>query len=274
MPKQKDGLALFELLKDGELSGEPPDAPDSRQRTTETAGGPGSPAAEAKRPAQPERVGPREGAGAPPGGENLPLVEVIGGQVRVSLTSVGLAVVVFVVGVLLFGAYWLGLGVGVERGEQAGYQAAVQDDIQAGRAELPTDGLFDGVGASPVTYGSDSPTRASTAPQWADDGGGVPWVTGYTYIVVQDFRADAREDALTAQQYLRDNGVEAELIELGGDWKYRLIAAQGFNRDDPVQREQADRFLSQVRSLGEAYFKAGGRYRLEGYFKKLTAETW
>jgi hypothetical protein len=100
-----------------------------------------------------------------------------------------------------------------------------------------------------------------------------PWVKGSTYVVVQVFRGDAREDAVRAQEYLARNNIDAEIFG-SSNRGFRLIAAQGFNRDDPAQRQMADRFLQKTRAIGAAYFKSGGRYKLEGFFATLTSDSW
>jgi len=267
MPKPKDGPALFELIHDtdpGQKRGESKEAED-------TAG-----AARAERPA--EKIPPaadRQTERPRAAGEaaTLPLFEIVGGRLRVALTSRGMALLVFGLGVVLLVAYRLGLSAGLEQGKQVGYEAAVKDDIQAARAEPPASGLFEGVGQPPFVH-STPPADAGPAADAAPTGAHTNWVTGYTYLAVQDFRADAWADVQAAQNYLRDNGVETVVVERDDEWKYQLVTTQGFNRDDPVQRRLADEFRSRVHKLGEAFFEAGGRYRLEGYFKKLTGQTW
>lgn len=281
MPKPKDGLALFEIMRSSEPRGKNKESDPPGQRAREPAPS-GPPAAER----QPSTV--TGSVTAAPAGHDRPAgdvspqpwFKVAGGQVRFALTSQAMAVAIFGLALLVLAAYALGLSVGRDRGEKAGYQAAqldtqaaVMDDIQAARAEPPAQTLFNGVGSSPIVYQGTEPDEPAADRQPATPDGAA-WVRGYTYVVVQDFRADAWADVERAQQYLLDNGIETAVVELEGDWRYRLIAAQGFNRDDLVQRKLADDFLARTREIGETYFRAGGRYRLEGYFKKLTADHW
>ena len=282
MPKPKDSLALFEIMRSSEPQGPKKETSTaSRQARTATPSEPptadgqpsttnGDLAAAAARNARPADDRP-----------SRPWFEIAGGQVRFAFTSQGMAVAIFALALLVVAAYAVGLWVGNARGEKAGYraakldtQAAVMDDIQAARAEPPAESLFEGVGTSPIVRRSTETAETLAVdlhPASADE---PAWVRGYTYVVVQDFRADAWADVEKAQRYLLDNGIETAVVELDGDWKYRLVARQGFNRDDPVQRKLADEFLVRVRTVGEAFFQAGGRYRLEGYFKKLTADHW
>jgi len=195
---------------------------------------------------------------------------------------------VFVVGLVLVASYTAGLYLGRQRGEQDGFaagrksvEAIVTNEIEQARAQRPTEGIFDGVGTSPVgRSGPDAGLErtvgdgGSTSPEMSEGSSAAAWVRGYTYIVVQDFKSDALADAHKAARYLADNGVDTAIVELDGDWKYRLITLQGFNRDEAVQRNLAEEYLERVRTLGQNYFAAGGRYRLEGYFKKLAADTW
>lgn len=99
------------------------------------------------------------------------------------------------------------------------------------------------------------------------------WISGYTYIVVQDFKADALADAKAAGRYLLDHGIETAIVQRGNEY-ISLVTLQGFNRDDPVQDKLAKDLLGRIRAAGRTYFEAGGRVRLEGYLKKLTKPSW
>ena len=96
---------------------------------------------------------------------------------------------------------------------------------------------------------------------------------GHTYLVVQSFRGNARDDAVAAQEYLARHNIESEIFG-GRDRGFRLIATSGFNRKDATQRKLSDRFRRKVQSIGSAYSKSGGRYKLEGYFATLTSNSW
>ena len=210
-----------------------------------------------------------------------PLFEVAGGRIRLALTSQAMAVAVFGLGLLALAAYSVGLSVGRSRGVNEGYeagqasaQAEAMDSIQEARAQQPTERLFEGVGISPVAAARGPELTGDTPKPATPPAGATSWVRGYTYVVVQDFKADARDDVDRARRFLADNGIETAVLELTGDWKYRLVTTQGYNRDDPLQRDLADDYLARTRRQGQTFFEGGGRYRLEGYFKKLTGERW
>jgi hypothetical protein len=221
------------------------------------------------------------GRAAVAGGLPQPVFQVVDGRVRLALTPVATAVAIFALACLMVVAYGAGTRVGQRRGHEAGFaegreytNSATLDEIQAARMKPPADGLFEGVGVAPVR-------RVETPPETTSRGGkpqqGAPasgWVTGYTYIVVQDFRAGDAAVMEHARQYLLDNGVETAVIDLDGGYVGRLITAQGFNREDPVQKQLCEDFWARVRRLGQAFFDEGGKYRLEGYLKTRKAETW
>lgn len=272
MPKPKDSTALYEVIR----------KTDTSARLAETRSYEPKPelARQESPPVEAEELGTDEEAGADEvTGTDLPapLLELAGGQVRLALTELGAVIAIALIGLLLLAGYVAGLKVGERRGHDAGYAAGQRalesdsmDEIRAARGKPPAGGLFEDIGISPV--GQPEATPDASAPVSGEAASG--WIRGYTYVVVQDFRADAAADVQRAKEYLLDNGVETAVIELGGDWKYRLITTQGFNWDDPVQRRLAEDCLARVRELGKAFFDAGGRYRLEGYFRKLTADTW
>ncbi|MCP4246106.1 MAG: hypothetical protein GY778_03565 [bacterium] len=279
MPKPKDGPALFEIMRKmgpdrAEAPAEEPvSAPAMPAKPPRTEARP----AEA-RPEIPDRSSADQGDSEGPA---PPLYEVAGGRIRLALTSQAMAVAVFGLGLLLLAAYTVGLSVGRNRGEAEGYeagQAAAQadamDSIQEARAQQPTKRLFEGVGISPVATNRGPEAAAESASATSPAGGVTSWVRGYTYVVVQDFQADARDDVDRAQRFLADNGIDTAVVELTGNWKYRLVTTQGFNWDDPLQRDLANDYLARTRRLGQTFFEAGGRYRLKGYFKKLKGERW
>jgi hypothetical protein len=168
-------------------------------------------------------------------------------------------------------------------------QTVVEDEIDAARQRPPKTGLFDGVGRSPVSApgvfpGPDDVRDADTSSEAQDtqqsgqqlaaspEAGPRPaWKVGRTYVVVQEFQRGARDDAIRAQNFLRENGVETVLQPSSGRG-YRLVTIKGFDRDQPDARARADQYLRRLRTIGERYFKAGGRYKLQGYFMTYTGE--
>ncbi len=186
--------------------------------------------------------------------------------------------VVFAVG------QWVGRQGGLADGRkqaQQSLQRAAEDEIAAARDSRPVDNLFAGIGASPVRSEEQSPTAAATPiPKPPVSLAAVQprrpaseWVKGHTYIVVQSFSGDARQDAAQAQAYLAQYGIDTEIFG-SNDRGYRLITTKGYNRGNDTQRKLSDRFLQKIRDIGQAYFKSGGRYELEGYLATLKTDSW
>ncbi|HUU84253.1 MAG TPA: hypothetical protein VM243_12185 [Phycisphaerae bacterium] len=282
MPKPKDGPALFEIMRSPGFQDKAKDSrPPDKESGSPVPGG--QPAGSRKGLGATGRGSAAQPTADPATGEDRPRpwFEITGGQVRLSFTSQAMAVAIFGLALLLVAAYAAGLRVGTARGERRGYQAArldtqaaVMDDIKAARAQPPAENLFEGLGDSPIVRrGGESFDPGVTDDEPGTDNDAV-WVRGYNYVVVQDFRPDAAADVEKARRYLADSGIETAVVELKGDWRYRLIATQGFNLGDPVQERLANDYLARIREFGKAYLEAGGRYRLEGYFKKLTADDW
>jgi hypothetical protein len=221
-----------------------------------------------------------------------PLFELDGDRVRVSLTSLGVAAVVFA-GLLLFSAAFAlgrkaGDAPGYRRGYadgRASYQAEAVSEIEAARSEPPATHLLGdlvqepaqnemtehGRSEAPIVGG---PPVARTSAASTDPESRAPrWIRDYTYIVVQEFLPGREGDARRTQAYLAQYGVETELTRYASG-AIQLITAQGYNRKDPTQRGLADELLERVQSLGAEYFASGGGYRLEGYFKTLKGDSW
>jgi hypothetical protein len=286
MPKSKNAPALFELYAktareehDAEVAEEvaEPSVAASRFRATinsvaRTIGG----STDEEPPAEESELPSRYA------------VAVQGGRIHLALTSRAAGLVAFG---LLAGAClafacgsWYGRQRGIEAGQvlaQQSLERAAADDIAEARASQPIEDLFAGIGVSPVAaQGAPAPQpRVEKKPAPValtarrTPVAETPWVRGHNYLVVQIFRGGAREDALKARDYLARHGVPAEIF---GSSKRgsRLIATQGFNRSDATQRKMARRFHDKVKSLGRAYFKSGGRYKLEGFFAALTSDSW
>jgi hypothetical protein len=213
-----------------------------------------------------------------------PVLQMADGQVRLALSPVLAAVVIFAFVCLMVVAYWTGVRIGESRGHDAGFvegrdyaNAAALDEIQEARAKPPAEGLFKGVGVTPVRRTDTTSATGGQRNPGPRPGGGetqTGWVPGYTYIVVQDFRTGDRPAMEQARRFLLENGIETAVIELSGQYVGRLITTQGFNWEDPVQKQLYEDYLARVRELGQAFFENGGKYRLQGYPRTLKAETW
>jgi hypothetical protein len=225
-------------------------------------------------------------------------VRIDGGVIRITLTSTRAAVALFGVVVLLAVTAWIGYGVGHSAGQQEGFvagrqslEAEVADDIQTARMQPVTEGLFDQIGPSPLVPAgggeeaqpaaaraaggeTGKPTPVAAAPTSLDSAEPGGWIKGHTYVCVQEFEPGALGDARRAQEFLRQNRIETALVNRAGTRNYWLVTRQGFDCNDPSQKQLAEDYRERIRQLGERYFRSGGRYRLEGYLAKLTRDTW
>lgn len=210
-------------------------------------------------------------------------VEFEGGRLVVSLNNMAAAAVVVGLLVMVAGTFLAGRNVGFDNGLAEGYQtgrdsirAETTDEIELARMSAATDeNLFADVGESPVTRADRGASPAAESAKVGESPDGVvEWIRGYTYIAVQDFRASAHQAALDTQAFLRERGVDTSIVELSGDYPYRLVTTRGYNRTDPAQKQRQDAFLAQLEALGREYLKAGGRYALKGYQVTLTRDTW
>ncbi len=276
MPKSKRGAALFDLLGQNEAKGteslkvpgwwasggRPPDAQVSAEPSPEEA---------------PSSV-PVSQAPARPNGDGVRFLELDGNRVRLSFTSVTAALAVFATLVALLAAVewgqWTGDRNGFKRGHAAGrasFAAGAIDEIEAARRQPPETQVVSSLLRQP-----DTAPQASTD-LVADMGAGAPeqarWIRDYTYIVAQEFSAGSEDDARRAQAYLTGNGIATELVRYPSG-AIQLITTEGFNRSDQTQRQIAEQWLKKVHTVGDKYFDAGGRYKLEGYFKTYKGDTW
>jgi hypothetical protein len=193
------------------------------------------------------------------------------------LTAKKAAVAIFLAIVVLVGSFEVGSRAGQTRGRrlgfrqgQASYTAGALSEIEKARGQRPATHLVENLLAEPAGTASDArPIEI----EGQLSSGPTRWVKGNTYIVGQEFSADRLEDALQAQEFLTQNGVPTELVRLPGG-AMQLLTTQGYNRKDPTQRQMADELLAKVHRIGERYFAAGGGYRLRGYFKTRTENTW
>ena len=286
MAKSKQGPALFELLKGTQAPGAIPDHEEAGPADQDRSGAGVAPAPQ-DRPGSAPATGPRgsgEIARRPAVCAAEPPCEIDGDRIRFSLTQRTATIAVAAFALALAGVGYSGYRLGKERGKEQGrlaVQGRVLDEIEQARRTTPTRNLFDGIGDDPTAAVADlsgeQTVPLASAVAEALTPLDVPWVSGHNYIVVQDFKSDARGDAIRARDFLEDNGVGAAILQLerSGPYGYRLITVTGFNLDDPVQKRLADRYLHRVRRIGEAYSQSGGRYDFaSAYFKKRKENHW
>lgn len=238
-----------------------------------------------------------------PSGSDRPLVAARRDRVVVSFSSFSAGVTIFAFVALLAGGFLAGREVGMRQGEERGYAAGVRmlraetaDEIEMARGSKPNSDIFSGLRSSPITTASTPKSTSATSgkrtlrstpknarkpassPQNAQPKSSASheqkWITNYTYVIVQEFRSEDQADALEAREFLRGHGVSTTILESRGRYKYRLVADKGFNCDDANQRKWCDEFHGKIQVFGKLYVKAGGRYDLQGYQKKLTGAGW
>lgn len=208
------------------------------------------------------------------------VIELDDDRVRISLTSVGCAVVVFAVAVLAVGAFDLGRrrgdGKGFERGYEAGrasYAADTVSEIETARNQPPATHLVASLLERPDPDRKDVQDDQSIAQDSDMNRSTDAWIRDYTYIVAQEFGIGHLDDAPGAQDFLAEHGIESALVRTPRG-SAQLISVQGFDRSDPTQRKMADQLLQKVHAVGAQYYADGGGYKLEGYFKTLKSDRW
>jgi len=216
------------------------------------------------------------------GERSSPLVSLDGNRVSVSLTSVGVAVVVTCVVMGMIAAYGIGRNRGYESGFVAGadvYRADAIDEIEQARSGPVSVGLLQGLRSGPDSVDVEAPAGTFESDVTDDVPGessvddGPVWVRGNTYIVVQEFMPGSGDDVLVAQGFLAQHDISTVVVARpnGGSW---LVTTQGYNCQDKAQARMAQRLLERVGEVGKAFQSAGGRYGLEGYLRSLTGDAW
>ena len=213
------------------------------------------------------------------------MVAIDGPRLVLSLSSFSAGAAVFVLFALLVAAYWIGQASGLDQGLAQGFkngqesiQATALDDIEAARVSQPSRELFAGMPSSPVRAEPALPENAKrsglTGPAAEEQVKQPALVRGHTYIVVQEFLAEDRASAESARQFLQERGVPTIIVPSKGNrsYKYHLVTQKGFNCDDPAQKERCNEYHEKIRKLGDLFKQAGGRYDLQGYQKKATAD--
>jgi hypothetical protein len=283
--RAKGRATLFEVLRDREsaLRGTKHPPRRSEEPEPQVAAPPVDAAPLPKRVAEP----PREAEPLSPavaqgdgGASAPPLIELDDDRIRVSLTSVGCAFVVFVFAMSVFAGFKVGWHRGHDAGAVDGYElgrasyvAEVHGDIELARSERPATDVIGSLLEQAPAGGAPADAVGATggSATAAEPPGG--WIRDYTYIVVQEFLSGNESDAENARRHLAEFGIDAAITETDRGTT-QLITTQGYNRNDPTQRQLADQMLSRIHELGAEYYASGGGYKLEGYFKTLKGDAW
>jgi hypothetical protein len=221
---------------------------------------------------------------------NIPAaVQLLGDRLHLSLTPFTAAIGMFVIGLLVLGAIF----VGQKRGEKAGVQRALSaslepdgggvDAVETVREQPPASHLVESLLAAntkpALPRDNERPVRKSEpaaktpAPAELPAGPRHGWVRDYTYIVTQEFTAGRDDDARRAREFLEARGFPAQIVKLDSG-ALQLITLEGYNHKDAAQKKKADDILKKERAVGAEYFASGGGYKLEGYYKTLKRDQW
>ena len=208
----------------------------------------------------------------------VPFVEMDGGRIRISFTSVTAAVVVFLALAALLAAFELGGHYGYRDGFQVGhetgrasYAAETISEIEVARRQPPATQLVTSLlEAAPEPISAPSKTVSKPA---LPSPPLTSWIRDYTYIVAQEFSSGRSDDARQAQEFLKQNGIPTEVVRLPNG-AIQLITTEGYNHKDPTQRRIAEQLLEREHRIGADYYANGGGYRLKGYFKSLKGDAW
>ncbi|MFQ5413897.1 MAG: hypothetical protein ACE5E6_05510 [Phycisphaerae bacterium] len=206
------------------------------------------------------------------------MLEFDAARIRVSFSSWTAAVAIFLFVAVVMAAYEVGRRNGARanavqsrEASRRGLAGDALDDVQAARRMPPATDLLAALeladANAPAGGAERVPPNAGALPPAAD------WVPGQTYIVVQEFTAGSGDAAARAREFLHDRRIETVLVRTPAG-SIQLITVEGFNRKDPEQAQRADALLARVRDAGTAYYDAGGRYRLQGYFKLYKRGRW
>lgn len=304
MAKTKDTPALFELIgQQGMRPGQPPrkpagpplepheDSPESRPPAhaaphdeAHLAAGPelvvepapAEPAVAEHLPAAPEAAqdssaGPAGGvAVAEPRAAAEPLVRPEGNRLRFSITTVALAAVIFFVLLSLLAAFELGRHLGYDAGRVAAIEHLQTDgsgsELRAAMQQDPQPDVLEDLDQVDRRVEAEAamPLRVTAREQ------GVR-LEGLNYIWVDRFTTP--EAAEAARQYLASHGIECTAEASQNQWI--LITVEGFDYRIPQERQACDTLADTIRDLGQAYLKAGGRYRFDCFVnKKKPGDTW
>lgn len=252
MPKSKRGPALVEVIRQGKIKqfGDSQLA-DSRPVRTEVHASPDSAS-----PAPPSPSAPR-------------WFTTQGDRIRFSLSTVALAM-------LLFGALVV-VGTAFGIGRYLGKQAGATSDLHM--AGLDLDEQFRELREQPahpdVIEDLDRVTQSvlieqtrKIREQHQDQDG---FIDDLNYIWIERF--NSQSDAQAGQTYLSESGVASTIIQQSGKWL--LISKDGFDYRVPQEKQACQQLSEQIRQIGKQYFKAGGRYRFDGFVKKkLAGHDW
>jgi len=193
--------------------------------------------------------------------------------VRLRVTARSGAVLLFLGAVVVVTSFVVGRSSGREAGLRAGFErgrtaleAESPSGIELAQAQPAVSDLV-------KDLLPDAPAHRQQAVVSAPSESPPQWIRGHTYVVAQEFRNGHGADARAAQDFLARRGIPTAIVRFPSG-SLQLITTHGFDRSNGSQRKLADELLAKVHGAGKRYYASGGRYKLQGYFRKLTAQSW
>lgn len=234
MPKSKNSLTLIEAMQ---------------------APGPVAPPA---KPA-PEALRPNTlGLGADP----KAWARIEGHRLRFSLSTLGLASVIFAWAATVLVAYLLGASAGT--GVEATLEPSSPADFSGLLSEAPDHTVLEDLRAL------ESMVQPQQAHNEQDTGQPAGWVSGLNYIWVDQFHT--LEASLSARHYLARHDIKTTLVPTHDEWV--LVTNKGFDWSIAAQKASCLTLVERIKELGQAYLRTGGRYQFKCYARKLEGDTW
>ncbi len=249
MPKSKNALSLLEVLR--------------REDIKPATGGSNDPSTgQSARPPAPQ-------VSAATGDSAQALVRAEGDRLKFSVSTLTLAMLVFVAFVVLAGAFALGRHLGYDSGWQAAADRAqmiADDEFLDLREQPPSPGVL-----QDLDVVTDAVNREHAQQRRVARTGQVGFIDDLNYVWIETFAT--KGDATAAREYLKNKEIESTLIENGGKWV--LISKKGFDYGLAEEKAACQQLSARLREVGQQYLQAGGRYGFKCYpKKKLPGSTW
>ncbi len=249
MPKSKNALALLEVLR--------------REDLKRTADGSHDPST--GQSAQP----PAPQVAASTGSTPPVSVQSDGDQLKFSVSTLTLAIVLFAAFVVLAGAVALGRHLGYDSGWQASAdraQMSADDEFRDIREQPPSPGVL-----QDLEVVTNAVNREHAQQRRAAHVGHLGFIDDLNYVWIETFATQG--DATAAREYLKNKEIESTLIASGG--KGVLISREGFDYGLAEEKAACQRLSARIRKVGQQYLQAGGRYGFKCYAKKkLPGSAW
>ncbi len=249
MPKSKNSLALLEVLRREDIKSAAGDSNDSSTGQSVRSRAPQVAAVTAD--SQPA------------------LVRTDGDRLKFSVSTLMLAMVVFVAFVVLAGAFAVGRHLGYSSGWQAAADRAqmiADDEFLELREQPPNPGVL-----QDLDVVTDAVNREHAQQRRADRVGQVGFIDDLNYVWIETFATES--DAKTAREYLKNKAIESTLIASGNKWV--LVSSEGFDYSLPEEKAACQRLSARIREVGQQYLETGGRYGFKCYVKKkLPGSAW